>query len=118
MTLRHLPIPPLSPRRRNLALAALLLIQAAYFFVFLPRPLQVAPWDNLRYEVPGWRLAQGRGLSMPFELAPDPTVREWVCSRHPRACDSADRSYPTALYPPGYSIFVAGVYSVAGRSLV
>lgn len=102
--------------RRTLALGFLLLMQTTYFLLFLERPLSITG-DNLRYEVSGWRLAQGRGLSMPFNLTPDETVRGWVCGRHPEACTEPDGSYPTALYPPGYSLLVAAVYAVAGRSL-
>jgi hypothetical protein len=111
-------LPDLSARNRRLALAALLLMQVAYFFAFLRLPLQVSPPDNFRYEVPAWNLAEGRGISMPFELAPDAVVRGWVCTLHPGACANPEGRYPTALFPPGYTFMVAAVYAVAGRSLL
>jgi hypothetical protein len=111
-------LPELTKRNRGMALAVLLLAQTACFFIFLQRPPHIFPPDNFRYFVPGWNLAEGRGLSMPFAMAPDPVVRGWVCARHPDACNNPEGRYPTALYPPGYSYFVAGVALVAGRSVV
>lgn len=97
-------------------LAAVLALQTIYFVVLLPRPVAVTA-DNVRYEVAGWNLATGRGYSLPLSSTDDREVQSWVCDRHPSAC-AADGTHPTALYPPGYSTFIALIYRVAGRSLV
>jgi hypothetical protein len=101
-------------RRRKIALAAVLLLQTVYFFRFLERPPRVIA-DNFRYDVPARQLAHGHGFTMPYEQAPDPVVRGWACAKHAELCDAAE--YPVAIYPPGYSYFLAGIYTVAGTSL-
>jgi hypothetical protein len=112
-----MPQAPVPARKtRRLALAIVLIFQTAFFAVFLVRPVQVVS-DNVRYEEAGARLARGQGLSLPWELAQDDVVRDWVCGRHPDACTAADGGYPVAMYPPGYSVFIAGVYRLFGRSL-
>lgn len=103
-------------RYRALFVAAVLAMQTVFFFVFLHRPLEMEE-DNLRYELPGWNLAQGKGFVLPFDYyAEDTVVYDWVCSRHPEECKNGE--YPVALYPPGYSFFIALVYLFTGRKLV
>lgn len=102
-------------RERRIFLGAVLLAQTLFFFATLHRPIAVES-DNLRYEVAAWNLASGRSMTLPYRDAPDADVQAWACTRHPTAC--ADASYPVAIYPPGYSIFVAGIYKLCGRSLV
>lgn len=89
--------------------------QVTWFFVFSQRPIQVLS-DNVRYEVPGYNLAVGRGLSFSDSELEDHTVRSWACTTSGLGCPGAEL-YPAAAYPPGYSVFIAGVYSVFGRSL-
>ena len=101
---------------RKVALAVVLATQTVFFFVLMARPLTVFA-DNARYETAGYNLATGRGISLAYELTSDPLVKSWVCTRHPEVCTAADGTHPTALYPPGYSVFLAAVYKVAGRSL-
>lgn len=105
----------MSLRLRRLALAVVLLAQGALFLAFMHRPIAVES-DNVRYELAAWNLAQGRGLVLPYDDAQDPDVRGWACTRHPEGC--VDGNYPVAIYPPGYSVFVAAIYKVCGRSLV
>ncbi len=107
-------LPEITRRSRLYALVVMLAMQTLYFGVFIRSGPQFLG-DNVRYEMGGWQLARGRGLALPFEMSPDPDVRDWVCSRHPEAC--TDGAYPSAQYPPGYQFFIAGVYLVAGRSL-
>lgn len=107
---------PLSRRERRLWLVILLAMQAIFFWAFLPRPLTVVS-DNVRYETAGYNLAAGRGLSLPYSMARDPEVRSWVCDRRPDLC-LADGTYPVAIYPPGYSVFISAIYRLTGRSLV
>jgi 4-amino-4-deoxy-L-arabinose transferase-like glycosyltransferase len=94
-----------------------LLTQTCFFLLQLHRPLEVMS-DNTRYEVAGANVAIGRGLSLPYRLASDPDVHGWVCTRHPEECRADDNSYPVAIYPPGYSLFIAAIYTVCGRSLL
>jgi hypothetical protein len=101
---------------RRVMTALVLLAQTGFFLLFLQRPITVLS-DNNRYEVAAYNLATGRGLSLPLSISSDPEVYQWVCSRHPESCH-ADTTHPTALYPPGYSVFVAGIYAVFGRSLM
>jgi hypothetical protein len=104
---------------RFLALALVLLAQTVFFVAMVKRPLRVEG-DNVRYEEAGWNLATGRGYSLPLTGTAgtfDQEVYDWVCTAHPSACFS-DTTHPTAIYMPGYSIFVAGIYSVCGRSLL
>src|SRR5947209_4292194 len=101
-------------RRRKIALALVLLAQTVFFARFLERPPRVVA-DNFRYHVPAHQLATGHGFTMPYEQAPDPEVRGWACARHPETCAAAE--YPVAIYPPGYSFFLAGIYEIAGPSL-
>lgn len=96
-------------RRRKIALAVVLLCQTVYFAKFLERPPRVVA-DNYRYDVPARELAAGRGFSMPYEQAADPVVRGWACARHAELCNAA--AYPVAIYPPGYSFFLAAIYAV------
>lgn len=106
-------------RDRWIAVGIVLLVQTIFFAVMLKRPLGIEG-DNVRYEEAGWNIAAGRGCSLRLEGVygtHDPEVYGWVCTRHPDACP-ADTSYPTAVYMPGYSMVIAGVYSVFGRSLV
>jgi hypothetical protein len=107
-------LPARTRRARWFARIAVLIVQGAFFFFFL-RSGPVVEGDNSRYEEGGWALASGRGLALPYELSPDPDVRDWVCRRHPDAC--ADGAYPSAQYPAGYQLFIAAIYSVAGRHL-
>src|SRR5438270_14034112 len=100
-------------RRRKIALAVVLLLQTVYFAKFLDRPPRVLA-DAFRYDVPALQLATGHGFTMPYEQAPDPVVRGWACARHAELCQATE--YPVAIYPPGYSYFLAGVYAVAGHS--
>jgi 4-amino-4-deoxy-L-arabinose transferase-like glycosyltransferase len=107
-----------SRRTRWAALALVLLAQALLFAVLLKRPLAVEG-DNDRYELGGYNLAIGRGYALPlngYGATHDPEVQGLVCGRHPEAC-SADTTHPVALYLPGYSVLIAGVYTVFGRSL-
>lgn len=102
-------------RERRIFLGAVLVAQTSFFFATMHRPVTVES-DNLRYEVAAWNLVSGRGLTLPYRDAPDVDVRGWACTRHPSAC--VGDSYPVAIYPPGYSFFVAGIYELCGRSLV
>jgi hypothetical protein len=104
-------------RWRKLGLAVVLAAQTVFFFFLMDRPLQVFA-DNPRYETAGYNLAIGKGISLPYEQTRDPLVKSWVCTRHPEACTAADGTHPTALYPPGYSFFIAGIYKIAGRSIL
>jgi 4-amino-4-deoxy-L-arabinose transferase-like glycosyltransferase len=106
---------PISTPIRRLVLVVVLIAQAAMFANLLRRPLRVEA-DNVRYETAGYNLARGKGLSLPNELQPDPEVHEWVCSRHPALCKGDN--VPTAMYPPGYQIYIATIYLFSGRSLV
>lgn len=101
-------------RNRALALALLCATQTIFFAHFRDRPITVLS-DNARYEEAGFQLATHGRLLLPFPLMPDAVVRDWVCARHPDAC--VGDYYPTAAYPPGYSVFIAALYSVFGRSL-
>jgi len=106
-------------RTRWLALALVLCVQTVFFALLAKRPLAVEG-DNERYEQAGWNIATGRGYSLPltgYGATNDSEVYDWVCTRHPKACDT-DTTHPAALYMPGYSIFVGAVYSVFGRSLL
>jgi 4-amino-4-deoxy-L-arabinose transferase-like glycosyltransferase len=104
----------MTPRLRRIALVIVLATQSVMFAALLHRPLAVES-DNSRYEEAAWNLARGQHLSLPYRLAADDDVHDWVCSRHPDACH--DGIYPVAMYPPGYSFFVAAIYRVCGRSL-
>jgi hypothetical protein len=111
--------PPPSRRTRLIALAFVLFAQTALFAVMVKRPLAVEG-DNDRYEQAGWNLATGRGYSLPlhgYGATSDPEIQSWVCTRHPEAC-SADTTHPVAVYMPGYSVLIAGVYRLFGRSLL
>jgi 4-amino-4-deoxy-L-arabinose transferase-like glycosyltransferase len=111
------PPPPL--RLRLVVLAVVLCAQTAFFGLTLKRPIRLEG-DNDRYEQAGWNLATGRGYSLPLHGSGgsnDPEVYEWVCTRHPEACYE-DTTHPSALYMPGYSVLVAAVYCVFGRSLL
>jgi hypothetical protein len=105
-------------QRRVAVIIAAVVLQTAMFWAFMQRPPTVLV-DNFRYEEPAFHLANGRGMSLPFPRAPDTEIRGWVCAKHPdhAVCHDASVNYPTAVYPPGYSVFLAGVYAVAGRSL-
>lgn len=107
-------LPEITKRTRRLALVAVLLTQSLFFAFFVRNGPEIQS-DNVRYEMGGWQIANGRGLALPYSMSPDPDVRDWVCSRHPEAC--TDDAYPSAQYPPGYQLFIAGVYAVAGRNL-
>jgi hypothetical protein len=102
-------------RTRLVVVAVLLAAQSLYFVHWCARPLTVVS-DNIRYEEPGWLLARTGTLAMPYTAMPDDTVRGWVCGRHPDAC--RDGAYPTAAYPPGYSVLIAGLYVCFGRALL
>lgn len=104
----------IAPRLRLVLLALTLAAQSVMFVVLLPRPLVVEA-DNTRYETAGANLAAGLGLTIPFADLPDSDLRDWGCARTPQLC-SGDR-YPTASYAPGYQVFIALLYLVAGRSL-
>ena len=104
-----------APSTRRIALAVVIVAQAAMFAIWLPRPLHVEG-DNVTYETAGYNLAHGDGLSLSYDIQPDPDVRSWACSRHPSWCEDGD--VPTAAYPPGYQIYIASIYLVTGRSLV
>jgi hypothetical protein len=104
----------IAPTTRRVALVVVLIAQALMFYAFLPRPLQVIA-DNVRYETAGYNLARGDGLSLPYELQPDDDVRDWACPRHPLWCKGDE--VPTAMYPPGYEIYIASLYRLTGRSL-
>jgi hypothetical protein len=99
---------------RRAALLVALVAQIVMFLIFLPRPVRVEG-DNGRYETAGYNLASGAGLSLPYELQPDDDVKRWACSRNPPACENGD--IPTAMYPPGYQLYVAAIYDVVGRRL-
>jgi 4-amino-4-deoxy-L-arabinose transferase-like glycosyltransferase len=107
-------IAPIAPSVRRTALAVVLIAQTLMFLVFLPRPLQVIS-DNVRYETAGYNLSRGEGLSLPYELQPDVDVRAWTCPRHPLWCKGDD--VPTAMYPPGYEVYIASIYFMTGRNL-
>jgi hypothetical protein len=69
--------------------------------------------DNWAYERPAWTLSQGHGLSIERAEWDDPYLSGLYFTRHP----DADPAYlPATVFPPGYSIFLAGVYAIAGRS--
>ena len=69
--------------------------------------------DNWAYERPAWTLSQGHGLSIERAEWDDPYLSGLYFARHPEA----DRAYlPATVFPPGYSIFLAGVYTLFGRS--
>jgi hypothetical protein len=107
-----------SQRARRVALALVIALQTLLFAVMLKRPLAVEG-DNSRYEQAGWNLATGRGYSLPlhgYGGTEDPEIEGWVCSRHPEAC-WPDTTHPVAVYLPGYSVWIAGVYRLFGRSL-
>lgn len=104
----------IAPRLRLVLLALTLAAQTVMFVVLLPRP-PIVESDNTRYETAGANLAAGFGLTIPFSDLPDADLREWGCARTPQLCDG-DR-YPTASYAPGYQVFIALLYLVAGRSL-
>ncbi|MDB4968472.1 MAG: hypothetical protein JWN44_4161 [Myxococcales bacterium] len=123
--------PPLPRRTRRFVLLAVLVAQTGWFAWFMHRPPAgvadpgFAPDSPLphsitadypRYEVPAWWLATGHALSLSVTETQDPEVQGWVCTRHPDAC-SSDGMHPSALYPPGYSIFVAGIYKIFGRDI-
>jgi 4-amino-4-deoxy-L-arabinose transferase-like glycosyltransferase len=102
-----------------MAVGVLLLTQTLFFILLLHRPLAVEG-DADRYEQGGWNLAEGRGYSLPlhgYGGTNDLEIYSWVCSRHPEAC-LEDTTHPVAIYLPGYSVFVAGVYRLFGRSLL
>lgn len=105
----------LGSRIRLRALVLLWVAQTAFFVVFAAWPPAVVA-DNVRYETAAYNLATGKGLSLPFDVVPDGVVRGWVCERHPDQC-SADGTYPTAAYAPGYQVYIASIYLVAGRNL-
>jgi 4-amino-4-deoxy-L-arabinose transferase-like glycosyltransferase len=107
-------LPEISKRSRLYVLIAMLVVQTALFLIFLRGGPSITG-DNFRYEEGGYAIASGRGLALPYTMSPDPDVQDWVCSRHADAC--TDGRYPSAQYPPGYQIFIAGIYTVAGRSL-
>lgn len=89
--------------------------QLTWFYVFSARPIEVLS-DNVRYEVPGFNLAQGKGLLFSDGELRDDTVRGWACAHSGLGC-RPDELYPAAVYPPGYSVFIAAVYALFGRSL-
>ncbi len=107
-------LPDTTRRTRVFVLCGMLVIQTLLLAFFLRHGPELVS-DNVRYEQGGWAVASGRGLALPYSMSPDPDVRDWVCSRHPEAC--ADGAYPSAQYPPGYQLFIAGIYLLAGRSL-
>jgi hypothetical protein len=114
------PIASDAPRRptlsRDRALAlALLCVSQTFFFVHFRDPVPRVVTDNARYEEAAWQLVTKGRMLLPYSLMPDETVRGWVCARHPDSC--VDGLYPTAAYPPGYSLFIAAIYRAAGRSL-
>ncbi len=94
-------------------------MQTLFFFALLHHPVE-AEGDNTRYEIAAWNLATGRGYSLPltgYGGSSDPEVKQWVCDRHPDSC-AADGTHPSAMYLPGYSILLAGVYKIFGRSMI
>lgn len=104
----------LTESRTTLAVIATI-AQVAWFFALSARPIEVLS-DNIRYEVPGYNLSHGNGFSFSDKELRDDTVRGWACAHSGLGCRPSEL-YPAAAYPPGYSIFVAGIYSIFGRSL-
>jgi hypothetical protein len=69
--------------------------------------------DNWAYERPAWSLSRGHGLSIARAEWDDPYLSGLYFGKHP----DADRAYlPATVFPPGYSLFLAGVYTLFGRS--
>lgn len=101
-------------RLRHLLLTVVIVTQTGMFLAFLPKPPRVEA-DNVRYETAGYHLAHGEGLTLPYQLQHDPEVRAWACSRNQTWCDG--ENVPAVIYPPGYGLYIASVYTVAGRSL-
>jgi hypothetical protein len=106
-------------RLRLSMLALVLFAQTFFFLVLVKQPISVEG-DNPRYELAGWNLATGHGYSLPltgYGGTDDPQIYDWVCSRHAHAC-LPDTTHPIAVYMPGYSILIAAIYGLVGRSLL
>lgn len=70
--------------------------------------------DQKFYEIPAWNLASGHGLSIARSEWDDPYLTKRFLEGHP---DSAATGYvPALVVPPGYSFYLAAVYSIVGRS--
>jgi|GEM_PF-1741741 len=69
--------------------------------------------DNYFYETPAWNLASGHGLSMETSIADDPWLTLSYRATHPESAGSV--YVPSTTYAPGYTVFLAGVYVLAGH---
>ena len=70
--------------------------------------------DATFYDSPAWNLASGNGMSIARDEWEDPHFTSAYHSRHPE--EAGNRYVPVAVFPPGYTLFMAGIYSVFGRS--
>ena len=94
------------------------LITQTIFFIFFAYAGRNA-WlyaDNTFYETPAWNLASGNRLSIDRSEWEDPYLTNLYYTQHPE--ESNNEFIPAATLPIGYSIFLAGVYSVFGRNLL
>ncbi|MBA2735759.1 MAG: glycosyltransferase family 39 protein [Pyrinomonadaceae bacterium] len=72
--------------------------------------------DFAFYEDAAWNLAAGKGLTHSRIFWDDPYLTNLYFRTHP---ETADGEYlPATTMPIGYSIFLAGVYSIFGRNLL
>lgn len=72
--------------------------------------------DNVLYETSAWNLANNHGLSFSRNEWEDPYLTELYHARHPES--ASDEYVPATTLPVGYSIFLGGIYSIFGRSLL
>lgn len=97
------------------ALGVALLLQGLFFAVAVYR--HRGEWlysDAVFYDAPAWNLVRGRGLSYARDHWEDPDLVRWYHARHPEAISSP--FVPAATFPPGYSLFLAAIYSLVGRN--
>jgi 4-amino-4-deoxy-L-arabinose transferase-like glycosyltransferase len=90
-----------------LLMQALLFAGAAYF--------RRANWlyaDNFYYDSPAWNLASGHGFTLARSQADDPYLTDSYRARHPEA---DPERIPATTLPPGYGLFLAGLYTLAGH---
>jgi hypothetical protein len=71
--------------------------------------------DNYFYESPAWNLASGHGLSFSRSEWEDPYLTALHEATHPEA--RGREFVPVIAFAPGYSLFLALVYLVTGRSV-
>lgn len=93
-----------------LAVAALaLVVRLAALAYVHPDPRDGRYDDSVWYDTTARHLAAGDGYVF------DPTV--WVASDGSRIYPDENQLSPTALWPPGYPLTLAGVYAVTGDSV-